>query len=212
MRACPLAVASELLITNSVFSSWVGRLRTVGIQRGAQEGEDIPEHDIAAEFGFPHPEHIRHRRAGSATSTAFSDLDAEHDADRDVDIPSSPFFSSNASTTWGSSIPSTPGGGTYTPGGGGFGSTAGGYNEGASYEKSYAGAPSPGAIPIGAMSLASRYNTPRSVVAGLPEEEEEAEGDEGDKSGSVTVREVRVVDGTEEEGEERGVQKMEVDV
>ncbi|KAF8194989.1 transcription factor Opi1-domain-containing protein [Pholiota molesta] len=198
--------------------AWVGRLRTVGIQRGAHEGEDIPEHDIATEFGFPRPEHTRHRRAGSATSTAFSDLDAEHDADRDPDIPSSPFFSSNASMTWGSSIPSTPGGGTYTPGGGGFGSAAGGYNavnEGASYEKSYAsyaGAPSPGAIPIGAMSLASRYNTPRSVVAGLPEEEEEAEGDEGDKSGSVIVREVRVVDGAEEDGEERGVQKMEVDV
>lgn len=210
-----------MLILKFVLSSWVGRLRTVGIQRGAQEGEDTPEHDIAAEFGFPHPKHIRHRRAGSTTSTAFSDPDAEHDADRDVDIPSSPFFSSNASTTWGSSIPSTPGGGTFTPGGGGFGFTAGaagGYNTvngGASYEKgyaSYAGAPSPGAIPIGAMSLASRYNTPRSVVVGLPEEEEEAEGDEGDKSGSVIVREVRVVEGTEEDGEERGVQKMEVDV
>ncbi|KAF9472445.1 Opi1-domain-containing protein [Pholiota conissans] len=208
--------------------AWVGRLRTVGIQRGAQEGEDISDHDMAAEFGFPQPEQLRHRRNESTTSTAFSDPDAEHDADHDIDHePSSPVFSSNTSTTWGSSIPSTPGGGTYTPGGGGFSSSAGAapgtYSSAcsssgarASFEKGYAGyagAPSPGAIPIGSMSLASRYNTPKSVAVGLPEEEEEgAEGEDAVKTGSTVIGEVRIVDAAYEDSEERGIQKMDVDV
>lgn len=174
---------------------------------------------MAAEFGFPHPGHLGHRRNGSTTSTAFSDADAEHDVDIDHE-PSSPVFSSNTSTTWGSSIPSTPGGGAYTPGGGGFSSTAGAagaygsaYNTnggGASFEKGF-GRQSPGAIPIGAMSLTSRYNTPRSVAAGLPEEEEE-EGNEAEKPSAMPRGEVRIVDSAYVDNDERGIEKMDVDV
>ena len=97
----------------------MGRLRTVGIQRDTQQVED--------EFEFGHGSS---RRDGSVD---------EHD------MPLSPFFSGSSSTAWGSSIPSTPGGGTC----------------------------SPGAIPIGGMSLSSSYNTPRSVNAALADEDEE---------------------------------------
>lgn len=151
-------------------SRWVGRLRTVGIQRGTQQTED----DIS-EFEFPN----RSERGASS-----SQLD-------EPDVPCSPNFfstsSSSSSTTWGSSIPSTPGGGgTFTPG-------------------YVGGAPSPGAmmIPIGAMSLSSRYNTPRSSIMTLPgEEEEEEEGD-----GDVKKREREGCGVVEEKGLE-----MDVDV
>ncbi|KAJ3511069.1 hypothetical protein NLJ89_g4307 [Agrocybe chaxingu] len=180
--------------------AWVGRLRTVGIQRGAQEGEDDAD---GSELDFPpsSSHRMRHRRTDSSQS-------AYDDQDIGSGMPS-PFFS-GASTNWGSSIPSTPGG-AYTPVNSSF---------------SYAGnASSPGAIhiPIGSMSLGSRYNTPKSAVVGLPDEEEEGEDEAGrrvekmevvntkpvERAGGVKV--VGVDAGIEEDGE-RGIQKMDVDV
>ena len=77
-------------------------------------------------------------------------------------------------------------------------------------------------IPIGAMSLSSRYETPRSGVLSLADEEEEEEEEEeqrGDGDGMIEnknnrkTREDRVtrVIRREEEGGERGL-KMDVDV
>lgn len=164
----------------------------MGIQRGAQEGEDTE----VSEFEFA--EHMQHRRTGSTQSIPYD----EHD----TGMPS-PFFS-GSSTNWGSSIPSTPGGGAHTP--------AYGFAGGAS---------SPGAvamaIPIGAMSLNSRYNTPKSVAASLPEEEEE-EGADAPFDSTVAMcanakvlerlGAVRVVGMDAEDDGGRGVQKMDVDV
>jgi len=139
--------------------AWVGRLRTVGIQRDTQV----------------------------------------EDADTSEDIPSSPFFSAS-STTWGSnSIPSTPGGDTFTPVyAGGAGGTA-----------------SPGmTIPIEAMSLSSRYETPRSENLCLADEEEEEEDgivkndDEGAKNKKTEEEEeIGTTGGIEKEG-----LKMDVDL
>lgn len=77
------------------------------------------------------------------------------------------------------------------------------------------------AIPIGAMSLNSRYNTPKSVAASLPEEEEE-EGADAPFDSTVAMcanakvlerlGAVRVVGMDAEDDGGRGVQKMEVDV
>ena len=83
-----------------------GRLRTVGIQRGAQEGEDSEEIDKdgseapSAEVDFPEGRR-RHGRTISTQSSAVSTVD-------DGDVPTSPFLSGSSSTHWGSSIPSTP--------------------------------------------------------------------------------------------------------
>ena len=147
---------------------WVGRLRTVGIQRGVQEGEDSEGYEF--EFGG------HHRRTDSSS---------QYD---DQDLPS-PFFSSS-STAWGSSIPSTPGGN-------------GPYN-----------APSPGAIPIGAMSIGSRYNTPKSGVVGLPDEEDRDEMTVEKRTDSNGVCDVKVagvdIAASDEDGE-KGSQKMDVD-
>lgn len=161
--------------------------------RGAQDGEE-PEDDE-----FQLPERMRHRRTDSAQSD-FNDTDGT----------TSPFFSSSSASNWGSSIPSTPGGGTFTP----------------AYS-SYAGnAPSPGAIPIGAMSLASRYSTPKSTTATLPEDDSELSVGAGHEIPTSTrsvhpkiydsVQDVRVkvynAESDIEHDSERGVQKMEVDV
>lgn len=148
---------------------WVGRLRTVGIQRGVQEGEDTEGYEF--EFG--------HRRKDSSQ---YDDQDLQ-----------SPFFSSS-STAWGSSIPSTPGGGPYN-------------------------APSPGAIPIGAMSIGSRYNTPRSSVVGLPDEDRddmtvETLASKRTDSGVWKAGDIKVagIDAASDEDGEKGSQKMDVDV
>lgn len=153
-----------------------------------QEGEGPEDNE------FPSPERMRHRRTGSAQSD-FNDMDGA----------TSPFFSSSSASNWGSSIPSTPGGGTFTP-----------------VYSSYAGnAPSPGAIPIGAMSLASRYNTPKSVNTTLPEEDSESSAGH-DVSISARsahskvydrLRDVKVYNAESdiEHDSERGLQKMEVD-
>lgn len=218
---------------------WVGRLRTVGIQRGTQQQvEDVTadtsefelshhsssrrsHHQHSHSHQHPHQHshqhhqhHHRHHRSGSS----ISQFD-EHD------MMLLPFLSgsSSSSTVWGS-IPSTPGGGTFTP------------------PVVYAGSSSPGgttSIPIGAMSLASRYSTPRSGILTLPDEEEEeqeGEGEEEGEEGAVVgmmrkkdrkkmekeeggggggqVRVIGVDSGMEGEGEEEEdrLQKMDVDV
>ena len=79
-------------------------------------------------------------------------------------------------------------------------------------------------IPIGAMSLSSRYETPRSGILSLADEEEEGEGTEGENDGMVKENDLDVVNrktqegsgqdrinGEEEEEEEKGL-KMDVDV
>ncbi|TFK39596.1 transcription factor Opi1-domain-containing protein [Crucibulum laeve] len=175
--------------------AWVGRFRTVGLQRGIQEGDETD----TSEFDFPGigTSGQRHRRTGSAQSQF-----DEHD------LPS-PFFSGSSSTAWGSSIPSTPGG-SYTP-------------------YPYAGnAPSPIANGIGAMTLGSRYSTPKSVMVELPEEDMVAAEESkatvalADNNACVTGKgadlslprgEVKVV-GVDSDTDEGGreVQNMDVDV
>ena len=147
-------------------------------------------------------EQDHHDRSIGGSTTQFDEA-----ADHDILPPNSPYFSAS-STVWSStSVPSTPVRGTFTPvyavGGGGGGGTV-----------------SPGGmmmIPIGAMSLSSRYETPRGGVLSLADEEEEGERDglpvmvEDKKDLPVKINEdVRVI-GEEEEEEEKGV-KMDVDV
>lgn len=83
------------------------------------------------------------------------------------DILGSPFFS--AYTIWGSSIPSTLVLGTFTP----------------VYDSGKGGTASPCiTIPIGAMSLSSKYQTPRSGILsfagedGSPGMDSDGEGEE----------------------------------
>ena len=77
-------------------------------------------------------------------------------------------------------------------------------------------------IPIGAMSLSSRYETPRSRVLSLADEEEEGERSDGlvEKNNNLDVvnrkttepeRQVRVIGGEEELEDKKGL-KMDVDV
>jgi hypothetical protein len=149
--------------------------------------------DTTSEFGFlqrtSDQQHRHHHRDRSGGSTQFDEPDQ--------DIPNSPSFFSASSTVWGSnSTPSTPVRGTFTP------VYVGG---------SKGGTTSPGmTIPIGAMSLSSRYETPRSGFANEEEEEEEEEGVEGERDGMDKQeggRQVRVIG----EEEETGL-KMDVDV
>ncbi|TEB36857.1 Opi1-domain-containing protein [Coprinellus micaceus] len=117
---------------------WVSRLRSVGLHRAHQESEGDPD-AIPTENGDAYSHHRRNS----------SSQHARHHAP-------SPFFNSSqsgSSTTWNSSIPSTPlGSGMYTP---------------------------PGVIQLARMTLQSRGNTPKSVVAELPEEEEGMAQDDG---------------------------------
>ena len=145
----------------SFYSRWVERLRTVGIQRGTQEREQQQpqvEDGDTSEFEFSH-------RSGGRG-------DVGHD-----NIPSSPLFSgsSSSSTAAWASVPSTPGGGTYTP----------------SYVRNGASSPSGIEIPVGAMSL--RYDTPRSGFLSLPDEEKERE-EEGERVGRKVVDQKRIED------------------
>lgn len=124
--------------------------------------------------------------------------------------------SSYSSYAGGSSIPSTPGSGSFTPGysyvyGSGFTS----------------GAPSPKAMGLGALSSmslnGSTYSTPRSVTVGLPEDEEDDRAYRPQSVGKrvdADVDGVRIVgmdieveeDGKRKEDMERSVGKMDVDV
>ena len=118
-------------------------------------------------------------------------------------MPNSPFLSAS-STVWGSSNPSTPLRGTFTP----------------VYAGKGGGMASPAmTIPIGAMSLSSRYETPRGGVLSLADEEEEGERDglpvmvEEKKNLNRKIKEdVRVIGEEEEEEEEEKGVKMDVDV
>lgn len=77
-------------------------------------------------------------------------------------MPPSPFFSgASSSTAWNSSIPSTPVG-PFTP-----------YHMDSTATPS---SPPPGFPNIGSMTLSSRYNTPRSIKAELPDVEEMQDG------------------------------------
>ena len=173
--------------TDHFISRWVGRLRTVGLQRDTQQEETTATSEF--EFLQRTDQHHHHRDRSGSSSTQFDE------ADQDNNMPSSPFFSAS-STVWGSnSIPSTPARGTFTPVYAGSGGTA-----------------SPAmTIPIGAMSLSSRYETPRSGILSLADEEEEV-GVEGERDGMVKQDEsgqVRDIVGDEEDG--KGL-KMDVDV
>ncbi|KAF9464914.1 transcription factor Opi1-domain-containing protein [Collybia nuda] len=189
--------------------AWVSRLRTVGIQRGGgQEAEDLPlpppgrhsrgNSDGDLEFGNA----LRHRR-GASSSSQFDDNDG---------MPS-PYSgaSSYSSYTGGSSIPSTPGAGSYTPG---YSYTHGGYG----------GAPSPGASlsALGSMSLnGSRYSTPRSVTTTLPDEDDDrayigpGKRDDGGNEGvRIAGMDIEVQDDPKHKEDAElgvGVGKMEVD-
>ena len=136
-----------------------------------------------SEFEFLQRGDQQHRRDLSGGSTQFDEPDQ--------DMPNSPFFSAS-STVWGSSIPSTPVRGTFTP----------------VYAGGKGGAASPGmTIPIGAMSLSSRYETPRSGILSLADEEEE----EGESDGMVKKNDLNDV---AQEGSGRVGEgfKMDVDV
>ncbi|KAJ2914031.1 hypothetical protein MD484_g6365, partial [Candolleomyces efflorescens] len=171
---------------------WISRLRTVGLQRGAQEGtedDDAPPPHGTPNFDLPPSlERRRHRRN---SSSQFSD-----------DLPPSPFFS-GASTAWNSSIPSTPVG-PFTP-----------MNTAVYQADGNMGgimSSPPGFPNIGSMTLSSRYNTPKSVRAELPDVEEMLQ--DGEKQGEQSGGEVRIVgvdDGEQEEGGLVRESKMEVD-
>lgn len=161
----------------------------MGLQRGAQEGGEEGDADSGAGLPPPseghngyQPQHnhhhhhqyqsqYHHHRRGS-TSTQFSDdmLD-----DSSSTMPPSPFLTSQsgASTVWGSSVPSTPGGseGVGMSGVVQIGSAVA-VNGGVEIDGRAAGGKSPVLVSMGAMTLASRCGTPRSVVGELPEDEE----------------------------------------
>jgi hypothetical protein len=87
--------------------SWIGRLRNLGLRRGAQEGDDGEGTPLEArstittlsESDFPQ---CHHRQRISTHSSTFSVSD-------EVELPTSPVLSGSLSTVWASSIPSTPG-------------------------------------------------------------------------------------------------------
>ncbi|KAF6744529.1 transcription factor Opi1-domain-containing protein [Ephemerocybe angulata] len=182
---------------------WVTRLRTVGLQRAAREGEgegeggQTPrEERSAATDGYgvqvpvPSEDHMHHRRGSSSQFS--DDMYDDHDA-----VPPSPPFwnsASGSSSAWNESVPGTPAGsGAWTPPvGSGIPSEVGGVVGGKSPVLGIA------SIPIGRMTLASRGNTPRRGVVGLPGEE----GEEGM---------VQVVEGGAVDSGDVGVVEMEVD-
>ena len=202
----------------------MGRLRHVGIQRlGTEEAEEGPEpsrpaphtqgsfvsedSDVHSDSGYGRQ--VGHRRGQSSGSHSLFD---------DFEGLSSPY--SGSSSIY--SIPSTPGGpGARTPAyafnaNGQLHLGGGGYSEGG-----------PGlGLGLGAMSLAdSRFSTPRSVMRGLGDEEEEGMGmGTGGRNGMMEmgrgrsgkeshVREVKIVGMDVESGgeDEPGADKMEID-
>lgn len=197
----------------SLFYRWVGRLRTVGIQRGGgQEVEDLSN--------LPPDDHSRRSSEGDLDFATMQrhQLSPRYD---DNDGMPSPYSgtSSYSSYAGGSSIPSTPGSGSFTPG---YPYSPGVYGSGFA-----SGAPSPRAMGLGALSSmslnGSTYSTPRSVTAGLPEDEEDDRAYGPQSAGKrvdADMEGVRIVgmdveveeDGKRKEDVERGVGKMDVDV
>lgn len=172
----------------------------VGVQRGAQDGVG-EEASINEELGLPplgsqreasgrtredfRALFQRHRRGASSSSAP---------GDDDVSLfsgstPASPFttttnlslapgYLSNSSYTASSSMPPTPTGVSFAT------STPPPISSPAStrdlYSSMVASAPSPGAIPLASMHIASRFNTPKIGAASLPLEDDElqSKGDE----------------------------------
>jgi hypothetical protein len=198
--------STNLNILITLFNRWVGRLRTVGIQRASsQEGEATPEDgnptpSNANTFGGSETDNeieptsnIGHRRVNSIASS-FDGSDAGM---------SSPL--SGSSYAGGSSVPSTPGF-TSAP------HVHGGFELGCVYT---AQPTSPGAMGLDAMNLGgrSRCSTPRSSVLGLLDEGQglcrltsKKKGFDGDVK--IVGMDVEVGAGTD--GEENGL-KMDVD-
>ncbi|KAG5651080.1 hypothetical protein H0H81_009968 [Sphagnurus paluster] len=200
--------------------AWVGRLRTVGLQRGERqgegdgEGEDAPpappngdqpagRRDFELDFA-----RMRHRRVASSGSQ-FDDMDG---------MPS-PFSGASSSYSYagGSSVPSTPGPGSYTP--------IYTYANGGAAANGGAHPPNMNVMGLGlsAMTLGgdSAYGTPRSVAGGLPEEEEDEEKLVGEiRNKGRRLEEVKIVGMDVEEEAEDGAGrgdgtapgKMDVDV
>ncbi|KAF5332155.1 hypothetical protein D9611_008095 [Ephemerocybe angulata] len=194
---------------------WVTRLRTVGLQRAAREGEgeggegeqiQTPRDAEGQQVPVPSDTERMHHRRGS--SSQFSDdMYDDHDA-----VPPSPPFwnsASGSSSAWNESVPGTPAGsGAWTPpvlfgaqsglsmGGGSMESGRSGLS-GQGLEEVGGGKSPVFSIPIGRMTLASRGNTPRRGVVGLPGEEE----------GGM----VQVVEGGAVDSDGVGVVEMEVD-
>ncbi|RXW21062.1 hypothetical protein EST38_g4797 [Candolleomyces aberdarensis] len=167
---------------------WIARLRTVGLQRAAQEGTEGGEENPPPEGTFELPPSLERRRHRRNSSSQFSD-----------DMPPSPFFS-GASTAWNSSIPSTPVG-AFTPM-----NTAVYQGDGIS---SMTSSP-PGFPNIASMTLSSRYNTPKSVRAELPDVDEMLQDAGAGKPAEQGVGEVRIV-GVDDGRELVRESKMEVD-
>ncbi|KAG6840167.1 hypothetical protein C0991_008462 [Blastosporella zonata] len=127
--------------------AWVGRFRTVGIQRGERPDDDTNHQDPEMELDFTS---LHHRRLGSFGSQ----ID-------DGDGMPSPYSgtSSYSSYAGGSSVPSTPGAGTHTPV--------------YTYARSAGGTTSPVPMGLGLSSMTlggSAYGTPKSMAGGLPDE------------------------------------------
>ncbi|KAG6830240.1 hypothetical protein H0H87_008797 [Tephrocybe sp. NHM501043] len=142
--------------------AWVGRFRTVGLQRGERTEDSAssssrgqPVDDAEMELDFTN---LRHRRVASFGSQ----LD-------EGDAMPSPYSgtSSYSSYAGGSSVPSTPGAGSHTPV--------------YPYSQSVGGAASPIHMGLGlsSMTIGSAYGTPRSLVGVLPDDVGEP-ADEGD--------------------------------
>ena len=217
---------------------WVGRLRTVGIQRGT-DGAAIPEGAIPpgfegfgnndsamhsrddhdrdrSQFDFEFSDRMRYRHTRNVSDNSnYDDIDKDRDRDRDRESPTpSSFFStaSSSGSTWASSVPGTPAssgapvtssssypsfGGYHISGSPASNNVKPNSSYGQSQSQGYPtyGSPrapqSPLAIPLGAMNLGSAANsrygsrsgslngTPRSVIVGLPEEEEEEDLEDG---------------------------------
>jgi hypothetical protein len=171
----------------------------VGVQRGAQD--EAGEGTMNEELGFPPVGSLheasgrtredfralfqRHRRGPSSSSAPGED---------DVSLfsgstPASPFttttslslgagYLSNSSYTASSSMPPTPTGVSFVA------STPPPISSPASTRDLYSGivasAPSPGAIPLASMHIASRFNTPKTGAANLPPDDDDlqSQGDE----------------------------------
>jgi transcriptional repressor OPI1 len=179
-----------------LINSWVGRLRTVGIQRASsQEGVPVedggpPSSNASALDGSETDPEIEltqnsgHRRVNSIASS-FDESDA------------GTTFSGSSSYAGGSSVPSTPG-----------------FSSGPHIHNGYvyAGGPgSPGVMGLEAMNLGgsrSRISTPKNSVVGLlDEDDEESIGKGRGVDGSIKIvgMDVEVGEGTGRGDEERGM-------
>ncbi|KAG5640409.1 hypothetical protein DXG03_008775 [Asterophora parasitica] len=182
--------------------AWVGRFRTVGLQRGERQADpdsgppsgtdgdmDMEGSEFELEFT-----RMRHRR-GASSGSLFDDRDG---------MPSPFSGSSSYSSYAGGSVPSTPDVGAYVP------MHAYSQSGGASAQN----LPSLNAMGLGlsAMSLnGSRYGTPRSVAGRLPDEDELQEERVVRQGKEAELQEVKIVgmdvEGEAEDGADQGGDK-----